>query len=61
MGDFKPTGTPKESERTSIDPADMLSAVEESCKIAKEDICGRANGRRLVEAREILILDVERA
>jgi putative transposase len=54
MGEFKPKGTPANKE--TIDPCDLLSAVETICEVQGEDLCSKAKGRRLVAAREILIL-----
>ena len=61
MGEFKPTGTPRSSKITSIDGDDLMEVVAKLCQVAPEDLCGKAKGRRLVAARELLVLAGRRA
>lgn len=61
MGEFKPKGTPHAAKFTGVDANDLLKAVEMVCKVAREDICGKAKGRSLVAARETLVLAGRRA
>ena len=61
MGEFQPKGTPRPSKKKPVDPGKLLSAVEKLCDVSKGDIYGKAKNRRLVEAREVLILAGRRA
>jgi putative transposase len=61
MGEFEPNGTPTRSSKKAIKAADLARAVQEFCEVHQDDLCSRAKGRRLVEAREILILAGRRA
>jgi putative transposase len=61
MGEFKPKGSSGTSNKVAINTDDLVSAVERVCEVAREDFCGKAKGRRLVAARETLILAGRRA
>jgi putative transposase len=61
LGEFKPKGTPRASDVAAIDADRLMSAVESVCEVAREDLCGKAKGRHLVEARETLIVAGRRA
>lgn len=60
-GEVKSKLTQRRSNRKEVRPDKLLSAVEDVCSVSKEDICGKAKNRRLVEAREVLILAGRRA
>jgi putative transposase len=55
-GESEPKGTPSGADKPAISADDLASAVAEVCEVAREDLCGKAKGRRLVSAREALVL-----
>lgn len=56
VGEYKPKGTPDASKPVAISVDGLISAVENVCEVAREDLCGKAKGRHLVAARETLIV-----
>ena len=56
MGEFEPKGTPWVFEKREFSPNELISAVESICQVAREDFCGTSKMRRVITAKETLIL-----